>query len=105
MDERTGAPPATPDHHNWRQFCQEPPLTEEEQERWNQADAVMRDNPDCFDYVIVVTEAEFKATIQINPVKDGWWDDLVKYTDAERVLKRAEIRAVAAWKRQASEER
>ena len=85
-----------PDRTNWKLFCQEPPLTEDEITEWNElASAIMR-NDALFDIVAAETETEWQLAYSLEPSTD--WTSVVEWADANRASQRAEIRAYQKWK-------
>ena len=87
-----------PDRTNWRQFCQEPPLTDEEWAEWREMAEAIRQAEDegdgtLFDFITSETQGECDEYIARE--QEGW-SGLVARSDANRRLERAEI---AAWRR------
>jgi hypothetical protein len=83
-----------PDRDNWRQFCEEPPLTEDEYERWcAMADVVTADDD-------LLTEMIEAVPADRTPIMFGDdWSDVVERIDARRRTDRAEL---AWWEKRGS---
>lgn len=88
-----------PDITNWRQFCAEEPLTEQEYAAWKQMASAIKQNDGLFDIIAAETEAELAVFHQREPFPTSDWMNAVKWADAFRALQRAEIRAYQEWKR------
>ena len=83
--------------HNWREFCTEKPLSDQELQQWYDARARLQLNEDVQDYVYYTTEKELKEYLKkANAVGD--WLDLANEIDASRRLRRA-IKAVQMCER------
>lgn len=86
-----------PGRTNWKQFCEEAPLSDEEHAEWKEMCAVIIVDDAVFTFVEEKTEVEWKAsTTRAKPGDD--WSDMVKWADASRRLARAEIQAWRLWK-------
>lgn len=87
-----------PNRTNWKQFCQEPPLTEDEIAEWNELASAIMQNDALFDAIAAETEAEWQRAYSLKPgTKD--WTDMVEWADANRALQRAEIKAHRKWRK------
>lgn len=95
-------PDIRPDRNNWRQFCQEPQLSDEEDTEWQKMakairEAEARNDGELFDFITAEVEVEDRELRRLeDAAQPGDWSDLVASADARRKLKRAEI---AAWER------
>ena len=82
-----------PNRDNWREFCEEPPITEEERALWHSIVATVLPNEELMDDLCRSTEDLWQEYHDIQATDD--WSDLVAGADALRRLERAEI---AWWK-------
>lgn len=97
------APDIKPDRHNWRQFCKEEPLSDEEEVQWQaMAEAIReaeaRGSPKLFDFITAEVQAEDEELRRVEDIQTGGWANLVASVDAGRRLKRAEIVAWKQWR-------
>jgi len=83
-----------PNRNNWREFCEEPPLTDEERAAWADLANAVTYSDDLLTELIRATRDEAAALSDVGTTKD--WADMVKKTQAYRRLRRAEI---AWWER------
>ena len=95
-------PNIRPDRTNWRQFCQEQPLSTDEATEWRKmADAILADDTaTLFDFIIKATGTEVKAEAQAEQATTKDWSDLVQEVDTSCRRKRAELVAWRQWREQ-----
>jgi len=93
-------PDIQPDRNNWRQFCEEEPLSDEEEAQWQEMAKAIRaagpwGSPDLFNFIAGETEEEYNAVHAAEGLKG--WAGMVKSADARRRMIRAEIKAWERW--------
>ena len=81
-----------PNRDNWRDFCEEPALTEAEVQRWYSVCAILREDHELAERIMDATADEHAATTGIKRTSD--WNDVVQSADAHRRLKRATLKAM-----------
>lgn len=86
---------------NWKEFRQEPPLTEKEIGLWNQMAGECVKNDALFQFLENETESLLMEARKA-PNRSGDWSDVVEWADANRRLQRAEIAAYLKWKGEAN---
>jgi len=87
-----------PDGTNWKQFCAEPTLTDEEHAEWSEMCAEIVKNDAVFTFVEDRTETEWAGACRAKPGPD--WSDMIEWADANHRLQRAEIKAWQEWKKE-----
>jgi hypothetical protein len=79
-----------PTRRTWREFCEEPQLTDEELKQLLDCHQAMSKDIELEDAVLDATEEEWQATQAHQPADD--WTDMVKSADARRRYNRAVIK-------------
>lgn len=95
-------PDIKPNRRNWREFCQEPELTAEEWQEWQEMAAAIRVNNNLLDKVIEATTATTRGVIRKLPSTTRDWSDVVAESDERRRTMRAELAWWREYKRQMS---
>jgi hypothetical protein len=80
--------------YNWRDYCAESPLSFDELELIRQLDRLANDDILFYEYLIDQTKSEYRQSLQYN---DMDYESLVKWTDNNRRLRRAEIKAYKSF--------
>lgn len=87
-------PDIKPDRTNWKLFCKEPRLTDEEYKEWLEMSRTIVKNDSLLDFIVATTGVEWEA-LMAKPANS--WENLINHTDANRRLARAEIKTWKAW--------
>jgi len=98
---------------NYREYCQEPELTKDEQHDWHVMARAIRDSlgevaaekgtlddSPLFTYITTQTAAEHAAYRTAEAKCTGDWSDVAEFADACRREKRAELAAWHRWQTQ-----
>jgi len=80
-----------PDRHNWRQFCQEEELIDEEWADWRRMAREITQDDALYDFVSQHTLKEYEAELEAG--SQPGWAGLVAQADARRRLMKAELKA------------
>ena len=85
-----------PSRENWRQFCEELPLSDEEHDAWEKLAELCQEDEKFSEYLYSVTATQQAILNAASRNRTTDYSDLVKRVDARRKLGRAEIEAYEA---------
>lgn len=79
-----------PTQKNWREFCEESPLTDEEYDEWLRLCGAVKAHGELYEQLLKDVPGNRKPTVFGDPED---WSDVVAEIDAKRIMARAEL----AW--------
>ena len=89
-------PDIRPDHQNWRQFCQETELTDEENKAWREmVNASASDDTGELSEFIYTAIVEMPTMTASGQAEE--WAGLAQWSDAWRRKRRVALAAWARW--------